>query len=61
MKNFIFLLVICFMIACQDSSNSTSANNTKDSANANIKGAYSMTKQIVNDVTKDTLLKKEQL
>jgi hypothetical protein len=61
MKNFIFLLVICFMIACQDSSNSTSANNTKDSANANIKGAYSMTKQIGNDGTKDTLLKKEQL
>ena len=60
MKNFIFLLVICFTIACQDSPNSTSANNTKDSANG-IKGAYSMTKQIGNDGTKDTLLKKEQL
>lgn len=61
MKNFIFLLVICF-IACQDSSDSNSAdNNTNDSTEASMKGAYSMTKQIGNDGTKDTLLKKEQL
>jgi hypothetical protein len=60
MKNFIFLLVICF-IACQDSSDSNTANNTNDSSKVNMKGAYSMTKQIGNDGTKDTLLKKEQL
>jgi hypothetical protein len=60
MKNFIFLLVICF-IACQDSSDSNSDNNTNDSTKFDIKGAYSMTKQIGNDGTKDTLLKKEQL
>ena len=61
MKNFIFLLVICF-IACQDSSDSTSAdNNSNDSTANDMKGAYSMTKQIGNDGTKDTLLKKEQL
>ena len=61
MKNFIFLLVICFMIACQNASDSNSANNTNDSTKADMKGAYSMTKQIGNDGTKDTLLKKEQL
>ena len=61
MKNFIFLLVICF-IACQDSSDSTSADNNNNDSTANdMKGAYSMTKQIGNDGTKDTLLKKEQL
>jgi hypothetical protein len=60
MKNFIFLLVICF-IACQDSSDSNTANNTNDSSKVNMKGAYSMTKQIGNDGKKDTLLKKEQL
>ena len=60
MKNFIFLLVICF-IACQDSSDSNTANNTNDSSKVYMKGAYSMTKQIGNDGTKDTLLKKEQL
>ena len=61
MKNFIFLLVISFTISCQDSSDSNSANNTSDSTKAHMKGAYSMTKQIGNDGTKDTLLKKEQL
>src|SRR6478672_4803123 len=61
MKNFIFLLFICFTIACRDTSDSTAASNTNDSTNVNMKGAYSMTKQIGNDGTKDTLLKKEQL
>jgi hypothetical protein len=61
MKNFIFLLVICFTISCQQSSDSNSANSTDDSSNIHMKGAYSMTKQIGNDGTKDTLLKKEQL
>lgn len=62
MKNFIFLLGICFFIACQDTSDSNSANdNTSDSTKTDMRGAYSMTKQIGNDGTKDTLLKKEQL
>jgi hypothetical protein len=60
MKNIIFLLVISFFIACQNG-NTDNENNTKDSADFDIKGAYSMTKQIGNDGTKDTLLKKEQL
>lgn len=61
MKNFIFLLVISFFIACQDNSKSTSTNISEDSTKIDMKGAYSMTKQIGNDGTKDTLLKKEQL
>jgi len=61
MKNFIFLLVITFAIACQDNSKSTTDNNSEDSTKIDMKGAYSMTKQIGNDGTKDTLLKKEQL
>ena len=61
MKNFIFLLAICFFFACQDSSDANSSKNTADSTQANMKGAYSMTKQVGNDGTKDTLLKKEQL
>jgi hypothetical protein len=60
MKNFIFLLVISLTIACQNNSSSNSDNAT-DSTAVEIKGAYSMTKQIGNDGTKDTLLKKEQL
>jgi hypothetical protein len=60
MKNFIFPLVISFLIiACQD--RDADKDNNKDSTEFNIKGAYSMTKQIGNDGTKDTLLKKEQL
>jgi hypothetical protein len=49
--------------SCQDDSknNAENQNNTSDTANFDIKGAYSMTKQIGNDGTKDTLLKKEQL
>ena len=63
MKYFIFLLVISFLAACQDKSKEKSdiVDNTKDSAEFQIKGAYSMIKQIGNDGTKDTLLKKEQL
>jgi hypothetical protein len=61
MKNFIFLLFISFTIACRDTPDSTAASSTNDSTNVNMKGAYSMTKQIGNDGTKDTLLKKEQL
>jgi hypothetical protein len=62
MKNFIFLLGICFIAACQGNSNTSSdSSNSNDSTNIEMKGAYSMTKQIGNDGTKDTLLKKEQL
>lgn len=59
MKNFIFLLALYSFTACQSSSSSNDSN-TGDS-NIEMKGAYSMTKQIGNDGTKDTLLKKEQL
>ena len=62
MKNFIFFLLIFLFIACQNPSDSNSENkNTDDSTKMDMKGAYSMTKQIGNDGTKDTLLKKEQL
>ncbi|HUQ67490.1 MAG TPA: hypothetical protein VM101_15105 [Flavitalea sp.] len=63
MKNFILPLAISFLIiSCQDTSNSNStSNNTNDSTMIDMKGAYSMTKQVGNDGTKDTLLKKEQL
>jgi hypothetical protein len=60
MKNFIFLLLICFTIACQNNS-TTNDSNKSDSTDSEMKGAYSMTKQMGNDGTKDTLLKKEQL
>jgi hypothetical protein len=60
MKNFIFLLLICFTVACQNNA-STNDSNKNDSTDSEMKGAYSMTKQIGNDGTKDTLLKKEQL
>ena len=59
MKNFIFLLVICFT-ACQNNT-TNNEDNGSDSTDLEMKGAYSMTKQIGNDGTKDTLLKKEQL
>lgn len=61
MKYFIFLLVITLFFSCQSSQNNADNENKKDSANFEIKGSYSMTKQIGNDGTKDTLLKKEQL
>src|SRR5688500_13117108 len=61
MKSFIILFVISFN-ACKDSSDSNSSeNNSNDRTKFDIKGAYSMTKQVGNDGTKDTLLKKEQL
>jgi hypothetical protein len=60
MKNFIFLLATCSFAACQSNS-TTSGESNPDSTNIEMKGAYSMTKQIGNDGTKDTLLKKEQL
>src|SRR5688572_14735250 len=60
MKNFIFLLATCSFAACQSNS-TTSSDSSTDSTNIEMKGAYSMTKQIGNDGTKDTLLKKEQL
>lgn len=59
MKNIIALLAICSFAACQ--SNTSNQSSTSDSTNIEMKGAYSMTKQIGNDGTKDTLLKKEQL
>jgi hypothetical protein len=56
------LLAITFLTACRDDTKPTTAIDiTKDSAQFQIKGAYSMRKQIGNDGTKDTLLKKEQL
>jgi hypothetical protein len=63
MKNSILPLALYFIIiSCQDNSKSDSAsNNTNDSTKMEMKGAYSMTKQVGNDGTKDTLLKKEQL
>lgn len=62
MKNIIIPLMICCFAACQSNSNSSNEPLiTNDSANIDIKGAYSMTKQIGNDGTKDTLLKKEQV
>lgn len=60
MKYFILLLIISFGIACQDSSNGNN-DNAKDTSDFQIQGAYSMLKQVGNDGTKDTLLKKEQL
>jgi hypothetical protein len=60
MKNFILMLTISILIACQDNT-SDNSNNTNDATNAGMKGAYSLTKQVGNDGTKDTLLKKEQL
>ena len=59
MKNIIILLTIFSFAACQ--SNSSNQSSTSDSTDIELKGAYSMTKQIGNDGTKDTLLKKEQL
>ncbi|RYZ84829.1 MAG: hypothetical protein EOP04_17220 [Proteobacteria bacterium] len=61
MRNFIFLLAITLFLACQSNSSSNESSNTSDSTNIEMKGAYAMTKQIGNDGTKDTLLKKEQL
>lgn len=60
MKYLIFLLIIIVGSACQDGSGNGDGENKKDT-DFDIKGAYSMTKQIGNDGTKDTLLKKEQL
>lgn len=62
MKNNIFLLVVFITTACQNNNSSNSTNkNASDSADIQMKGAYSMIKQVGNDGTKDTLLKKEQL
>jgi hypothetical protein len=62
MKNFIFLLVIYLTTSCQNNSNTNNADGDKrDSSDIQMKGAYSMIKQVGNDGTKDTLLKKEQL
>jgi len=60
MKYFILLLFASFGTACQNGSRVDTDTSAKDS-DFNIRGAYSMTKQIGNDGTKDTLLKKEQL
>lgn len=62
MKYTILLLIIMLAGSCQDDSGGETGKES-DSTNAdfNIRGAYSMTKQVGNDGTKDTLLKKEQL
>jgi hypothetical protein len=60
MKYSIFLLVICFGTACQNNS-SKNGDSSGDSTEFQLQGAYSMIKQVGNDGTKDTLLKKEQL
>lgn len=61
MKNLIILLVIATALSCQDGTGNSNSNDTNDSTQFNIRGAYSMIKQVGNDGTKDTLLKKEQL
>jgi hypothetical protein len=60
MKYYILLLIISIGTACQNNQENN-GNNNSDSTDFEIKGAYSMIKQIGNDGTKDTLLKKEQL
>src|ERR687890_643620 len=62
MKNFIFLVIIYVTTSCQNTSNTNNAGgDNRDSSDMEMKGAYSMIKQVGNDGTKDTLLKKEQL
>lgn len=61
MKNIVILFVLSTLIACQDGTNSNTNTDSNDSSAISIKGAYSMTKQVGNDGTKDTILKKEQL
>jgi hypothetical protein len=62
MKYCILILVMSLVVACQsDSGGNKENNNGKDTSSFDIKGAYSMIKQIGNDGKKDTLLKKEQL
>lgn len=61
MKNIIILLVLITAVSCQDGTGNSNNSSSSDSSTVNIRGAYSMTRQIGNDGTKDTLLKKEQL
>lgn len=60
MKYIILLLAISFAVACQDGT-ADNSDNSNDSTTFKIRGAYSMTKQIGNDGSGDTVLKKEQL
>ena len=60
MKYFILLLAVCFAVACQDGT-ADGTGNSNDSTNFKIRGAYSMSRQIGNDGSGDTVLKKEQL
>jgi hypothetical protein len=61
MRNIIILLVITTGLSCQDGTGDSDSSNKSDSTDFSIRGAYSMIKQVGNDGTKDTLLKKEQL
>ncbi len=60
MKNIIILLALATFVSCQDGTGSNDSSSN-DSSSTTIRGAYSMVKQIGNDGTGDTLLKKEQL
>jgi hypothetical protein len=61
MKNMIILLVLTTALSCQDGTGNSDNSNSDDSTDFDIRGAHSMIKQVGNDGTKDTLLKKEQL
>ena len=51
MKNILALIVIASILACQD----------KAKAPGTMKGAYYMTRQVINDGTKDSILDRKQL
>lgn len=61
MKKLIILLAFTAALSCQDGTGSNTSTESNGNSDFNIRGAYSMTKQVGNDGTKDTLLKKEQL
>jgi len=61
MKYIVLLLAICIAMACQDGSGGSNGNSSNNDSDLSIRGAYSMTKQIGNDGSGDTILKKEQL
>ena len=60
MKYIILLLATSFAMACQDGDENNS-DRSSSNADFDIRGAYSMIRQIGNDGTGDTVLKKEQL
>jgi hypothetical protein len=59
MKNLLLMLVSCIGIACQQGSGGN--NSDDDIPDYEIRGAYSMIRQVGNNGLQDTLLKKEQL